>query len=658
MATSSGDSFSRLIPWRGFFREARRSSFLWAFVAGVFLFALLTTGLVLTGLFEHRGNLPAGAGFEHLAPLAGWESADNLPPQVTGGAAISATDSGVLPQLWLSRNRLPGIAASWCYRSSTFFRTNRSALMWLTISLVVFGLVWSLAVMMSARAAARSGDQIADKLRQGVHRQALRLAPSDLGHDDGPEAVDLFVTRAEQLRQDTSAWIAIVTRYSCEIAALVVFVMAIQWRVGMLCLIPLLICIYLVDLVQRRARERIDLARDRAQEEIHLLSEGLLKSRLVRAYGMEEQEHGQFSETLSRYHTKTSDIARRYAGMEATRRAALLLVVGIVLFFVFGDRVLRGENDLSRFPLADSVLVSVCLIWLPFPVSRLLELSRRRAEIDKSAAHIHRYISRIPEVGQAVGAKFLEPLTRMLQFDSVSYSDNGARVLSELDLKIPAGESVSLVSMQAEQARALAYLIPRFIEPESGRVLIDGEDIAWVTLESLRAETVFVGGNQPFFTGSVLNNLTCADSNYSLQEATEAARLTHAHKFILDLPQGYETRIGEHGEQLDSGAAFRLSLARAVLRKPALLIVEEPTAGVDADSKALIDDAYSRICQNRTVIFLPSRLSTIKRSDRVVFISDGRIEATGKQPELLKSSPLYRHWEYTRFNEFRNQQIR
>ncbi len=136
---------------------------------------------------------------------------------------------------------------------------------------------------------------------------------------------------------------------------------------------------------------------------------------------------------------------------------------------------------------------------------------------------------------------------------------------------------------------------------------------------------------------------------------TEAAKTAHAHNFILKLPQGYETVIGEHGERLDAGQGFRLGLARAILRNPSLLIIEEPTDSLDDDTKSLMDDSYNRIVRGRTVIFLPNRLSTLRRSEKVVFLHRGKVEAQGSYHELVKNSTLFRHWEYMHFNQFRRE---
>jgi ABC-type multidrug transport system fused ATPase/permease subunit len=254
-----------------------------------------------------------------------------------------------------------------------------------------------------------------------------------------------------------------------------------------------------------------------------------------------------------------------------------------------------------------------------------------------------------------VGAKFLEPVSRSIIMESVSYRWDGTLLLNDLDLRLAAGTTTAIVSVDPLQAKAVAYLLPRFIEPTSGRVLFDSEDINWGTLESLRAETVYVGGSDPFFTGTVLENITCGQKSYGLQEATEAAKSVHAHKYITRLPQGYETQLGEHGEELDVGQAFLLGLARAALRKPAVLIIEEPVARLDDDTKALLDDAYSRLVKGRTVVFLPSRLSTVRRCEQVALMNNGKLEAFGPHSELLKKSEVYRHWEYITFNAFQQQ---
>jgi ATP-binding cassette, subfamily B, bacterial len=260
----------------------------------------------------------------------------------------------------------------------------------------------------------------------------------------------------------------------------------------------------------------------------------------------------------------------------------------------------------------------------------------------------------LPTVSQAVGAKFLQPLSKTLHWESVTYRPPGGRLLLDrLDLQVRAGRTYSVVSLDEREARAFAFLLPRFIEPQSGRVLFDGEDIAWGTLESLRAEVVLATADDPLLSGTVLDNIRAGRSEITLNQATEAAKEARAHNFIARLPQGYETELSLRDAALDAGQRFRLSLARALVRKPAVLIIEEPAEELDDDTKQLIDDTYGRICPGRTVFFLPRRLSAVRSSDDVIVLRQGRVEAFGPHAVLVKESPLYRHWEYVHFHEFR-----
>jgi ABC-type multidrug transport system fused ATPase/permease subunit len=134
----------------------------------------------------------------------------------------------------------------------------------------------------------------------------------------------------------------------------------------------------------------------------------------------------------------------------------------------------------------------------------------------------------------------------------------------------------------------------------------------------------------------------------------EAGKLTHTEKFTRQLPKGYETQIGDYGVPLDAGEAFRLAITRAIVRRPALLFIQEPRVSMDSETKALLDDTYDRICSDRTVVFLPFRLSTVKKCDRVILLNEGRVVADGTHDDLMRRSELYRHWEYIRFNVFRS----
>ncbi len=364
---------------------------------------------------------------------------------------------------------------------------------------------------------------------------------------------------------------------------------------------------------------------------------------------MEKFELEQFQSNMDRLAGDVSKIKRSERASRWISRGVVTVSASIVVGLV-GLKILQPGG----LTFSAALVLLAIFVWMYRPLEELWELTSIRNDATLAADRIYRYLDKIPSVGQAVGAKFLQPLSKMLTFDSVSYAlPNRKLVLDGLDLRIAAGSTVSIVSLDDMEPRALAYLLPRFIEPQKGRVLFDGEDIAWVTLESLRAETIFVGAADPFFTGTVRENIGCGNNEYSMQDATAAAKQAHANKFILDLPQGYETVLGEHGEQLDVGQGFRLGLARAILRNPAVMIIEEPGETLDNDTKTMLDDTYSRITRGRTTIFLPTRLSTLRRADLVVLLHRGKVAAVGSHAEVVKTSEAYRHWEYLHYNAFR-----
>ena len=164
-------------------------------------------------------------------------------------------------------------------------------------------------------------------------------------------------------------------------------------------------------------------------------------------------------------------------------------------------------------------------------------------------------------------------------------------------------------------------------------------------------QTALVLQHNLVFHDSVANNIGCGDPAYTLPQIIEAAKMAHAHHFIQKLPKGYETAIGELGHDLSISEQFRIALARAILRDPALLIVEEPEAALDDDTKSLLDDTFARVLPGRTAIFLPHRISTIRSCDRIFLVHKGRLEATGDHRGLLSNNPLYRHLHYLEFNE-------
>jgi ABC-type multidrug transport system fused ATPase/permease subunit len=651
VASHQPSPFQRVFPTAEFLRGRSLWSFVLSVVATLLVALLWCDFYLFVDVLVTGGELRvAGHERRELESLIG-ESLDLfVDPDTHATTELYLTNQGMLPTVWRDRDHVWGGVLRQMYLRVPYLHENIGTVVTLVVIAGMLALIRMLVLSLARQFALRVGLDVATRLRMAIHRQTLRLGPSDVEGKSQAHVLKLFTDDVELFRESLFQWIDRWGREFPLLAWLLVLIFALHWQMALLCVIPLGFCWYLAVRENERTDEVRRLAEAESVHELKLLAEGLEKTRLVRGYGMESFEMSQFQKHLQRFQEKSTAVLRARLWVERGSRALTLFAVSLALFLV-GTKLLLEPAELSG---SAALVMFAALAAMIGPVRSLRELRAIHASATSAAQHIIDYLNQIPEVGQAVGAKFLQPVSKSIVFDNVTHATpTHQTLLNGVSLKLIAGRQYAVVSMDPREAMALVSLLPRFLEPKSGHILMDGEDIAWVTLESLRAETILVGGRDPCFTGTVLENITCGNSRYSVQEVTEAAKLTHAHNFILKLPQGYDTVIGEHGELLDAGQAFRLGLARAILRKPALLIIEEPPETLDDDTKQMLDDTYKRIAVGRTVIFLPSRMSTLRRVDEIVLLFNGQVESMGMHEKLVQTSPLYRHWEYQRFNEFR-----
>ncbi len=660
MAPTHFKSLERVFSWRDLFRGKALRALLWGAFASIALCLLLIDLCLVAELLQTRGRVLnlAVENAPEFAALLLIPSSDGS----TDAADISTIlltareEAGLRSVAWHFREApVLGRALRSAYHRVAWFRENNKSLGLLVSIALAFACLRGVCLWRTESVSSGAALDAATRMRRTLHRQTLRLGPGDLTDPDGTQVIGLFTNEVDQVGDTIENWIYRLACYPFQILLLVPLALAIHWRAGLQCLILLGGCWFLVQRQRLRFAAASKLEESRAERRLRLLAEGLRKTRIVRGYGMEDFEHQQFHHHLEKFRGSVLHMLNMLHFQRLAVGLLVLVCVAAVTYLV-GTKVLQPAFLPYGLSFPAALLLFAVIASLPRPMAQLWELPGWLSKGSHAADRIYRYLNQIPAVSQAVGAKFLEPVQKTIVFEAVSYTLlNKRKLLDGIDLRLAAGEVIAFVSFDPLEARAMACMLPRFIEPQSGRILFDGEDIAWGTLESLRAETVYVGGSDPFFTGTVAENIICSHSSYTLPDVTEAAKTAHAHNFILKLPQGYETVIGEHGERLDAGQGFRLGLARAVVRNPALMIIEEPTEAMDDDTKSLLDDSYNRIVRGRTVIFLPSRLSTLRRADAVVFLHHGTVEAQGSYADLVKGSSLFRHWEYMRFNQFRRE---
>jgi ATP-binding cassette, subfamily B, bacterial len=486
------------------------------------------------------------------------------------------------------------------------------------------------------------------RLRRAIYHHTNRLGTLAFRALGPSEAVSVSTRHLESVHEGLFRWLTVFSREPLKFGLLLAFALLLNfWLAVAFLLFAILVWIVggQIAAYYRRRGRRADL---RSAEQLSLIQESLMLMRLVKIYLMEQFNQARVERQLRGY---AQAQLQRYLG-EAIYRPLFFflgLAAGLVLLVVGGHVILQGQVSVSTALILATILIS--LYW---PTLALLEARRALRRTRDSAGVLFSFLDRQGGVGQALEAEFLPGLTKTLEFEKVTLKEpgTGRRLLRGVNLTIQAGQCVGLVGPDEMEKHALVYLLPRFLDPGGGEIRIDGKNIRWVTLDSLRAQIAVVLQHNLVFNDTVANNIGCGETTYTLQRIIDAAKIAHAHQFISRLPQGYETAIGEMGHALKIGEQFRIALARALLRDPSLLIIEEPAGPLDDDNKAMIDDTFNRVLPGRTVLFLPHRLSTIRRCDRVFLLYQGQIEATGEHRELLANNELYRHLQYLEFNEF------
>ena len=376
-----------------------------------------------------------------------------------------------------------------------------------------------------------------------------------------------------------------------------------------------------------------------------LLQETIQGNRVVKAFGMEGYERQRFAEEnarLFRLYMKGTRI-RSFT----TPMMEILAAFGIAgVVWYGGYSVIAGGRTQGGFL---AFLTALFLLYDPFK-----GLAKTNTAIQQSMGAAERVMELLDTESDVVDRPHARPLHGMrhlIRFEGVSFRYDHEMVLQNIDLDIMRGEVVALVGMSGGGKSTLADLIARFYDVTEGRIRIDGVDIRDYTLASLRAHLALVTQHTFLFNDTVRNNIAYGDISKDMDAIVAAARAANAHDFIMDLPEGYDTVIGELGVKLSGGQRQRLAIARALLKDAPILVLDEATSALDNESERLVQSALETLMRNRTTVVIAHRLSTIRRADRIVVVVRGRIVEQGTHEELLALNAEYRKLHDLQFQD-------
>src|ERR1700731_3157470 len=393
--------------------------------------------------------------------------------------------------------------------------------------------------------------------------------------------------------------------------------------------------------IGRQVRSTTRGGQDKLAEIQNILHETITGNRIVKAFGMESWE-------LERFRAAARRLFR------ANLRLVAAFAISSPLMDIFGAvaialLLLMGRDQINKhvFTAGTFLAFIVAVFKLYDPVRKFALFNNNFQQALGASSDIFRFMDTEDDVREKPGAQPLPSFARGIRFEDVCFShgadgDESREILRDIILEVQAGQVMAVGGSSGAGKSTLVHLIPRFFDGTSGRLLIDGRDVRDTTLSSLRSQIGVVTQETVLFNDTVRNNIAYGQPSISQKQVEAAARAALAHDFIMELPAGYDTMIGERGVRLSGGERQRIAIARALLKNAPILILDEATSALDSESESLVQSALQNLMTGRTVVVIAHRLSTVRRADRIVVLENGTIEDIGPHEELMQKPGTYR----------------
>ena len=421
-----------------------------------------------------------------------------------------------------------------------------------------------------------------------------------------------------------------------RLAGTAVILFVLEWRLALLVLVPIPILVTSLLYYNKRIRPIYRMARDRMGDINAVLQDRLSGMRVVQAFAQEERELDLFTDVNERY----------YAAQIAGLRYWSVLFPSLGFVTMMGPILLMGAGAVMvvQGTLSLGTLVAFLAYAASFyhPISGLTDINNTFQRAIAAGARVFEVLDAEPDIQDAPDAIEPQRITGAVTFEHVSFAYTaGEEVLHDITFHMRPGEMVALVGPSGAGKTSIANLLCRFYDPSKGTVLVDNHDLRTVKLRWLRTQMATVLQDTFLFNTTVRDNLLYAKPDATDEELIAAAKVAYAHDFIMEMPKGYETEIGERGVRLSGGQKQRLALARAILANPRILILDEATSSVDAEAEYLIQQALEEVLKGRSALVIAHRLSTVRRADKIIALEDGHIREVGSHEELTQTGGLY-----------------
>ncbi len=409
--------------------------------------------------------------------------------------------------------------------------------------------------------------------------------------------------------------------------------LSISWKLTLFSILVFPFSIGIISWIGIKLRKHSGLLQQKMADITTVLHETITGVKIVKAFGMENYENSKFKKQTQNFFKLTLKIVRiRNTAAPATEFLSVLAGTAIIYF---GAQLVLVEKSLSAGEFLGFLFA---IFQMMPPIKELSSVNNRIQESSAAADRIFEILDTEPKVKNNSNPLAINSFNNKIEFQNVSfhYDDSDELVLDKINFSVNRGEIIALVGSSGAGKTTLVDLIPRFFDPTEGSITIDNNDIKKIKLENLRSLMGIVTQETVLFNESVKSNIAYGYEEYPMEKIIEAAKAANAHNFIMELPDKYDTIIGEKGTKLSGGQRQRLSIARALLKNPPIMILDEATSSLDNESEVLVQEAIERLMKDRTTFVIAHRLSTIRNADRILVLDKGKIVQDGKHEDLLK----------------------
>jgi ATP-binding cassette, subfamily B, bacterial MsbA len=518
-----------------------------------------------------------------------------------------------------------------------FVSKDLASLKWIPLAIVGIFLLKGLAtygqVVLMNSVGLRVVTDLRNRLYDCIQRQSLAFFTE---HPTGV-LMSRITNDVLAVQAATSEAVTALVKDSFTLICLIGVIFYTDWKLALIGMIVFPLTIYPISRLGKKMRKVTTSSQVTMGTLNSLLQETIAGTRIVKAFGMEKYEGGRFnaeSERLFKFSMKQVTInAISSPLMEFLGGLGIAAVI-----FYGGYNVLKGYSTPGTF-----FSFIAALLMLYEPIKRLTNVNNTINQGIAGGERIFTIIDRVPDIQDKPGAEKLPPIKEGIDIQNVTFCYEEKPVLKNINLSIKAGEVVAFVGMSGGGKTSLVNLIPRFYDVSDGRILIDGHDIRDVTLQSLRSRIAIVTQQTILFNDTVKNNIAYGDIQRTDEDIFNAAKAANAHDFIMNLPEGYDSNIGELGTKISGGEKQRISIARALLKNAPILILDEATSSLDTEAEIEVQGALDNLMKGRTTLVIAHRLSTIRNADRIIALVNGEIIEEGNHETLMaKKGEYYR----------------